>query len=166
MRKADGAVTTAHAELESAKGEHGRARRELNQLNDARRRDENQLRHLETARRLQQRVERAHAEVEAVRQANGWRSDVSCSSHIDALRFDLSGQRDTARDEAGRLNRAHQKLEEERKHLKQAGGSLSTEILELATTLGANRPRRLREHRHRGCGSAGGTTRTAGETQS
>ena len=86
VRKAHAAVETAHADLESAKGEGERARDDLNKLKDALKRDNEHLRRLEAGRRLQQRIERTQSEIEAVRQARGWRSEVSGTNEIDALR--------------------------------------------------------------------------------
>ena len=135
VRKAHAAVETAHADLESAKGEGERARDDLNKLKDALKRDNEHHRRLEAGRRLQQRIERTQSELEAVLQAKGWRSEVSGTNEIDALRRKLSGERDTARDEVRRLNGRHDELEEERKHLEEAGSSLSQDILELARKL-------------------------------
>ena len=136
VRNADSAVTGARTELESTQGMHTHAQRELQTLGDAVKRDQDQLSVLNTAHRLQQRVERVKDEAEAMRCAKGWRSELSCPSDFDAVRHDLSERRDGARDEAVAHRSRGRALEAERQPLERAQSALDPAIADLAHALG------------------------------
>ena len=65
VSKADIAVNAAQTELESARAEHARARRYVDELEGALKRESNHVQRLEAGRALQRRIERAKTEVEA-----------------------------------------------------------------------------------------------------
>ena len=137
VRNANGAVTAARTELESTRGDHALAQRELRSSRETLERARDRLRALDSAHRLHERVERVKSEVEALRRAKGWRSDLSCPRHLDALRHHLSERRDAARDEATRHRDTCRKFKEERERLERAQGALSPGIAGVAHALGA-----------------------------
>ena len=135
-RNADTAVKTSRAALEAAKDEHGRVRRDLTNIEDGLGHEGESVRRLETARALERRIERTQAEIDAVGREKGWRSDVSSTNGIDALREGLSEQRDGMLAEAERLKQRRDALEEERRRVSEAGASLSRDVGDLAQKLG------------------------------
>ena len=103
VRMADTTFKATQSELESAKDEHKRARRNVDELEEALKRESTHVQRLEAGRELQRRIERVKAEIEAARRETGWHSDVSTTDKIEALRSNLSEQRDAILGNAERL---------------------------------------------------------------
>ena len=136
VRRADTAVKAAQSELGSAKDKHKRARRNVDELEEALKRESTDVQRLEAGRALQRRIERVEAEIESARRERGWHSDVSTTDEVEALRSNLSEQRDAILGNADRLRQRRQALEEERQRIAEAGASLSREVGDLAHKLG------------------------------
>ncbi len=133
---ADTAVKAAQVALESATGEHARARRNVDELEEALKRESAHVQRLEAGRALRRRIERVNAEIEAARRERGWHSGVSSPHEIEALRNNLTEQRDAVLSNTQGLRQRRQELEEERRRVAEAGASLSREVGELAKELG------------------------------
>ena len=136
VRRADTAAKTAQGELESASYGHACARRSVGELEEALERESTHVQRLEAGRALQRRIEGAKAEIEATRRERGWHSDVSSADEIEALRSNLTEQRDAILSNADRLRQRRQALEEERQRVAEAGDSLSRQVRDLAHKLG------------------------------
>ena len=136
VRKADTAVDAAQAALESATGEHARARRNVDELEEAWKRESTHVQRLEAGRALRRRIERVKVEIEAARRERGWHSGVSSLHEIEVLRSNLTEQRDAVLSNAKGLRQRRRELEEERRRVAEAGASLSREVGELAKELG------------------------------
>ena len=136
VRKADTAVDAAQAALESATGEHARARRNVDELEEARKRESTHVQRLEAGRALRRRIERVKVEIEAARRERGWHSGVSSLHEIEALRSNLTEQRDAVLSNTKGLRQRLRELEEERRRIAEAGASLSREVGDLAKELG------------------------------
>ena len=136
-RHAQTSVKASEEALEAARVEQGQARHDLKVVQDALKRDEEEVRRLETGRGLQQRIERARSGIEAMRETRGWPSNLESNDDLSALRQALEKRRDRSRDKARDLKTTHQGLEQERKRLAEGGGSLSPQLRKLARTLGA-----------------------------
>lgn len=137
LHRAEGAVTTSKTNLESARAEHGEARRRLDEAGVALKRAEEHSRRLEAGRSQQQRIERARAVIETLRRANGWDGDVYGDGYVDARRRDAIGRRDAARDEATRLGAKRTETEDELRSLREVGGGLPRQIRDIAARLSA-----------------------------
>ena len=123
--------------MKSTRAEHEQARCNLGDLDAVLKRAEQQFQRLETGRRQRERIERARAEIESLRQAIGWDDDVYCDGYVDTRRREVSGRRDTARDEAGSLDRKRKEKEDELRSFGEAGDLRPPEIQHIAIRLGA-----------------------------
>ena len=136
VRKADTAVKAAQSELESARGERALARRNADELEEALKRESTHVQRLKDGRALQREIDRVKAEIEAARRERGWHSDVSTAEEVEALRGNLTEQRDAVLSDAEALRQRRQALEEEQQRVAEAGGALSRKLADLAVRLG------------------------------
>ena len=136
VRDSTQAVSTAKANLETARRDHEQIAHRLRALDLVLDRERGRRDRLDRGLALWRRIDDEERALAAECAAKGWALTLSSPQDIDEFRRNQTAQRDQARDDRKRCEEGKQTCETEQRRLSAAGGALSEPLLALSRTLG------------------------------